>query len=74
MTEEVPAMNPAFAVSIGDSCRISSRVSCGAEIDISCDGLTLTFHPDALREVLRHGIAALNEVESRHAAIRTRTT
>lgn len=65
-------MNPRLALSVGDSRRIRSRVSCGAEIDISCDGLTLTFHPDALRELLRQGTAALDEVESRHAAIRAR--
>lgn len=68
-------MNPHFTVNVGDGCQISSRVTCGAQVTFLCgDGhagaITLTFNPDALRELMRQGALALDEVEARFLTIR----
>lgn len=69
-------MNPAFTISIDNDWQISSRVTCRAEVSISCGSthgvVSLTFQPEALRELMRQAAEALDEVDARYDAIRAR--
>jgi hypothetical protein len=59
------------SVVIGDGCPMRCYVNCSAETEFHCGGpsggVELTFQADALREFLRLGMAALQEMEARFA-------